>query len=72
MAKSSRTVPENQFVAERLEALATMTPEEEAKSLRLAAVFYRADASKRMIRVSEVDDANQAPTHVPASRRRRR
>jgi hypothetical protein len=55
MAKFTRTIPENEFVAESLEKLAEGCSGEEAQILRSAALIYRTHPSKNQVRVEDVN-----------------
>jgi hypothetical protein len=58
MTKSTRMMPETQFVAESLENLADALPQgesEQAHILRNAAMIYRQLSSKRLVYVHEDD-----------------
>jgi hypothetical protein len=64
MAKTSRTIPANQFVAESLEKLAENTTGEQATILLQAAMIYRAHSPESNIRVYDLEDVNQAAARI--------
>jgi hypothetical protein len=68
MAKSTRLIPDNVFVAESLEARADSLPdgsESEAVILRQAAAIYRGFTKCRMVYVQdEKEDVNQAAARI--------